>query len=223
MMRVTGSPSFTVTMPGVYRHCDASSVMVRGCGSGEAPSRTAKTPAVRSTPPTTTARYRRLFIVLASPSPYLASTVSVAAPAGVTLGVSAVDETINLSHIPATACPDTPQTNSYVPGLTASKVNVCFAPLGSPATRSLVVAPENTGVPPGTGSFSAPTGRMATLWGRSLAFVKCTTTCQPTGTVIRSEEHTSELQSPVHLVCRLLLDPPTPALFPLSLHDALPI
>src|SRR5690348_6457682 len=32
----------------------------------------------------------------------------------------------------------------------------------------------------------------------------------------RSEEHTSELQSPVHLVCRLLLvrPPPTPTLFP---------
>src|SRR5690348_11462669 len=40
---------------------------------------------------------------------------------------------------------------------------------------------------------------------------------------IRSEEHTSELQSPVHLVCRLLLDtaPATP--YTLSLHDALPI
>src|SRR5690348_8632550 len=63
---------------------------------------------------------------------------------------------------------------------------------------------------------------------------------------IRSEEHTSELQSPVHLVCRLLLEkkktlttlwlvvvPPgdfgyeatstTPAFYTLSLHDALPI
>src|SRR4051794_1960349 len=59
----------------------------------------------------------------------------------------------------------------------------------------------------------------------------------------RSEEHTSELQSPVHLVCRLLLEkkktctrspPPTPSFFflnaaatpeiyTLSLHDALPI
>src|SRR5437879_5842695 len=38
---------------------------------------------------------------------------------------------------------------------------------------------------------------------------------------IRSEEHTSELQSPMYLVCRLL-PPPTP-LYPLSLHDALPI
>src|SRR5688500_1797145 len=37
----------------------------------------------------------------------------------------------------------------------------------------------------------------------------------------RSEEHTSELQSPCNLVCRILLSPPSyPAL---SLHDALPI
>src|SRR5947208_750374 len=39
----------------------------------------------------------------------------------------------------------------------------------------------------------------------------------------RSEEHTSELQSPDHLVCRLLLATPTPAISPPSLHDALPI
>src|SRR5437764_1209619 len=39
----------------------------------------------------------------------------------------------------------------------------------------------------------------------------------------RSEEHTSELQSPMYLVCRLLLDTPTPAIHTLSLHDALPI
>src|SRR5438477_594408 len=39
----------------------------------------------------------------------------------------------------------------------------------------------------------------------------------------RSEEHTSELQSHVNLVCRLLLDPPPPELYTLSLHDALPI
>src|SRR5690242_6685862 len=40
---------------------------------------------------------------------------------------------------------------------------------------------------------------------------------------LRSEEHTSELQSHVNLVCRLLLDPPPPDIYPLSLHDALPI
>src|SRR6266487_3017411 len=53
----------------------------------------------------------------------------------------------------------------------------------------------------------------------------------------RSEEHTSELQSPVHLVCRLLLekkhgkasmnfcfnDAAPAEIYPLSLHDALPI
>src|SRR5438094_283774 len=41
--------------------------------------------------------------------------------------------------------------------------------------------------------------------------------------VRRSEEHTSELQSPYDLVCRLLLDTSTSLLYPLSLHDALPI
>src|SRR5947208_1445669 len=40
---------------------------------------------------------------------------------------------------------------------------------------------------------------------------------------VRSEEHTSELQSPDHLVCRLLLDLGTTELYTLSLHDALPI
>src|SRR5437762_3009825 len=39
----------------------------------------------------------------------------------------------------------------------------------------------------------------------------------------RSEEHTSELQSPMYLVCRLLLDPSRPRPHSLSLHDALPI
>src|SRR5437879_5516905 len=44
--------------------------------------------------------------------------------------------------------------------------------------------------------------------------------CQP---IPRSEEHTSELQSPMYLVCRLLLDTAPPMFFTLSLHDALPI
>src|SRR5438034_883368 len=39
----------------------------------------------------------------------------------------------------------------------------------------------------------------------------------------RSEEHTSELQSHSDLVCRLLLALCTPKIYPLSLHDALPI
>src|SRR5262245_53325695 len=39
----------------------------------------------------------------------------------------------------------------------------------------------------------------------------------------RSEEHTSELQSLRHLVCRLLLDTASTETYTLSLHDALPI
>src|SRR5436853_52623 len=39
----------------------------------------------------------------------------------------------------------------------------------------------------------------------------------------RSEEHTSELQSLRHLVCRLLLDTRHTEIYTLSLHDALPI
>src|SRR5258708_35497226 len=37
-------------------------------------------------------------------------------------------------------------------------------------------------------------------WTRSMACSKCS------GLLVRSEEHTSELQSPDHLVCRLLLE-----------------
>src|SRR5436190_1827081 len=40
---------------------------------------------------------------------------------------------------------------------------------------------------------------------------------------VRSEEHTSELQSHSDLVCRLLLDTPPTQTYTLSLHDALPI
>src|SRR5437660_229139 len=39
----------------------------------------------------------------------------------------------------------------------------------------------------------------------------------------RSEEHTSELQSRGHLVCRLVADMLTTYIYTLSLHDALPI
>src|SRR5690554_6655285 len=45
----------------------------------------------------------------------------------------------------------------------------------------------------------------------------------PFAVVGRSEEHTSELQSRPHLVCRLLLDTATTEISTLSLHDALPI
>src|SRR5690348_4331092 len=56
------------------------------------------------------------------------------------------------------------------------------------------------------------------LSGRTIPWGACFTV-----SFARSEEHTSELQSPVHLVCRLLLDPATTEIYTLSLHDALPI
>src|SRR5437764_1245614 len=46
---------------------------------------------------------------------------------------------------------------------------------------------------------------------------------EPMKNFVRSEEHTSELQSPMYLVCRLLLAPSATGFAPLSLHDALPI
>src|SRR5690625_4524169 len=54
--------------------------------------------------------------------------------------------------------------------------------------------------------------RCATLLGADHANVQA-----------RSEEHTSELQSRGHLVCRLLLATPPLHILSLSLHDALPI
>src|SRR2546429_653599 len=41
--------------------------------------------------------------------------------------------------------------------------------------------------------------------------------------LFRSEEHTSELQSRLHIVCRLFNDTATTEIYTLSLHDALPI
>src|SRR5690349_21775791 len=60
---------------------------------------------------------------------------------------------------------------------------------------------------------------------RSLTSGNCCWSASRTSVNVRSEEHTSELQSRRDLVCRLLLenDTPTTAIYTLSLHDALPI
>src|SRR5258708_30510240 len=47
------------------------------------------------------------------------------------------------------------------------------------------------------GQFSVPDGQGRTLWQKMAA---------TENRISRSEEHTSELQSPDHLVCRLLLE-----------------
>src|SRR5205823_1588040 len=71
---------------------------------------------------------------------------------------------------------------------------------------------------------SSPRGAQALVIGgkiRALLSNRLHVSCDD----IRSEEHTSELQSLAYLVCRLLLEtpPPPPSLPSLSLHDALPI
>src|SRR5688572_24471049 len=60
------------------------------------------------------------------------------------------------------------------------------------------------------------------VWPATSAMRMSRGTCWTRGRM-RSEEHTSELQSQSNLVCRLLLDPSTPEIHTLSLHDALPI
>src|SRR4029434_6667500 len=40
---------------------------------------------------------------------------------------------------------------------------------------------------------------------------------------VRSEEHTSELQSHLNLVCRVVIETPPTEIYTLSLHAALPI
>ena len=58
-----------------------------------------------------------------------------------------------------------------------------------------------------SGSCTNAASRSArTLSARSKSTLKSTCACADTGISGRSEEHTSELQSPMYLVCRLLLE-----------------
>src|SRR5690348_17787024 len=63
---------------------------------------------------------------------------------------------------------------------------------GSPTARDRVLA-TRFGLKAAELAFAGNFGQMAALRGDDIA-------------AVRSEEHTSELQSPVHLVCRLLLE-----------------
>src|SRR5260370_15544065 len=60
-------------------------------------------------------------------------------------------------------------------------------------------------------SQTAITGRSSALLGTQAQYVHSppTSSCSTTTTLSRSEEHTSELQSHLNLVCRLLLEKKT--------------
>src|SRR2546422_3297880 len=68
--------------------------------------------------------------------------------------------------------------------------------------RSLPVIPTITSVTPSTG---AP-GTSPTVTVAGTNFQAGATAAFGAGITVRSEEHTSELQSRLHLVCRLLLE-----------------
>src|SRR5207244_12614473 len=56
-----------------------------------------------------------------------------------------------------------------------------------------------------TGSPSSPVRQLSSRWSRATCH-RSDGFCSERSVVPRSEEHTSELQSPDHLVCRLLLE-----------------
>src|SRR5437762_3073166 len=100
-------------------------------------------------------------------------------------------------------------------GATADQTLTATDPDGNALTFSKVAGPAYmtvTTTTPGTGTG---TGNIHLAPGFSDAGTAAAT--------VRSEEHTSELQSPMYLVCRLLLATTRTTLYTLSLHDALPI
>src|SRR5258708_20660488 len=66
--------------------------------------------------------------------------------------------------------------------------------------------PRSTLFPYTTLFRSAPTGSVWYMPSRAFCSSKAATSKRPRSITTRSEEHTSELQSPDHLVCRLLLE-----------------
>src|SRR5438034_1238201 len=80
-------------------------------------------------------------------------------------------------------------------------------------------------VPDREGEHAAEMGdaRLAVLGVRAQNHLGVALCPEPVAPGLRSEEHTSELQSHSDLVCRLLLEAVSTYIHTLSLHDALPI
>src|SRR5262245_52784889 len=88
------------------------------------------------------------------------------------------------------------------------------AELGERAVRQRIAGRRLDAAPRGTGADALREARRAARSRRLGSRVP---------PEMRSEEHTSELQSLRHLVCRLLNGTAPTEMFALSLHDALPI
>src|SRR2546429_1858272 len=70
----------------------------------------------------------------------------------------------------------------------------------------MIRRPPRSTLFPYTTLFRSLGGSRITMSGFSSVFFKNSSTCSLCDTILRSEEHTSELQSRLHLVCRLLLE-----------------
>src|SRR5437764_1039446 len=99
------------------------------------------------------------------------------------------------------------------------KISLVTRAVAAPAAVSSVSTRSRNSAPRFFLMSSSTTRRPATLAGRG-ASGSAALTRSSNG---RSEEHTSELQSPMYLVCRLLHETASPGICTLSLHDALPI
>src|ERR1035438_1639082 len=91
------------------------------------------------------------------------------------------------------------------------------------AVFCLLRHPPRSTIFPYTTLFRSMWYRARTQGGRSNHYGRISLRMGPYDFRPRSEEHTSELQSLRHLVCRLLLAPASTEIYYLSLHDALPI
>src|ERR1039458_5382285 len=97
------------------------------------------------------------------------------------------------------------EVRAYADSVRGSYDTVCLIGIGGSALGAWALDCGIRGPHPVQGAFSSAHPRLVILDN------------------VRSEEHTSELQSLRHLVCRLLLDTASTEIYTLSLHDALPI
>src|SRR5256885_11281627 len=109
-------------------------------------------------------------------------------------------------------------SNMTVNGLTIKNSNIALSPTGGNAPRSVVSVDGAISLANGIGlavkgnNFSLP---IAAYTASSPTHVSAPTV--NTAASGRSEEHTSELQSPCNLVCRLLLEKKNKRLIPYQL------